>query len=69
MEDIGHLISGTGSDTGETQTREVGINFPRFAKTVFILCPLGWILESVITGLVVKYVFRVRPDLILPQRA
>ena len=56
---IGHLISGTGS----------GINFPRFAKTVFVLSPLGWILEAVITGLVVKYVYRVRPDLILQERA
>jgi len=56
----GHMISGTGGG---------GINFPRFAKTVFILSPLGWILESVITGLVVKYVYRVRPDLILQERS
>ncbi len=67
--DIGHLVSGTGGGAGVVQTREDGINFPRFAKTVFILCPAGWILESVITGLVVKYVFRVRPDLILQERA
>jgi cobalt/nickel transport system permease protein len=57
--DAGHLLSEAGG----------GINFPRFVKTVFILCPLGWILESVITGLVVKYVFRVRPDLIVQERA
>jgi len=69
IEETGHLVSGTDGVTGEVQTRQDGINFSRFAKTVFILCPLGWILESVITGLVVKYVFRVRPDLILPQRA
>lgn len=56
--DAGHLLSEAGG----------GINFPRFVKTVFILCPLGWILESVITGLVVKYVFRVRPDLIVQER-
>ena len=58
MGNIGHFISGAGG----------GINFPRFLKTVFVLSPLGWILESVITGLVVKYVFRVRPDLILEER-
>jgi ABC-type Co2+ transport system permease subunit len=63
------LVSGTGSDTNGLRLLEDGINFSRFAKTVFILSPLGWILESVITGLVVKYVFRVRPDLILPERA
>ncbi len=66
---IGHLVSGTGSDTNGPQLLENGINFSRFAKTVFILSPLGWILESAITGLVVKYVFRVRPDLILTERA
>jgi cobalt/nickel transport system permease protein len=69
IEYIGEKISRTVGGTDAIQIREDGINFPRFAKTVFILCPLGWILESVITGLVVKYVFRVRPDLILPQRA
>ena len=69
IENIGHSVSGTGANTNELRAREDGINFSRFAKTVFILSPLGWVLESVITGLVVKYVFRVRPDLILPQRA
>jgi cobalt/nickel transport system permease protein len=69
LEYIREKISRTVGSTDAIQTRQDGINFPRFAKTVFILCPLGWILESVITGLVVKYVFRVRPDLILPLRA
>jgi cobalt/nickel transport system permease protein len=55
---VGHMISDAGSS----------INFPRFAKTVFILSPLGWILESIIIGLVVKYVYRVRPDLIVQER-
>ena len=69
IESIGHLVSGTGSNTNGLRLLEDGINFSRFAKTVFILSPLGWMLESVITGLVVKYVSRVRPDLILPERA
>lgn len=67
--DIGHLVTGTGSNMNDLSMLENGINFSRFAKTVFILSPLGWILESVITGLVVKYVFRIRPDLILSERA
>jgi cobalt/nickel transport system permease protein len=67
--DISHLVTGTGGNTNDLSVPENGINFSRFAKTVFILCPLGWILESAITGLVVKYVFRVRPDLILQERA
>lgn len=69
IENIGHLVSGTWNDAGELRSREGGINFSRFAKALLILSPLGWILESVITGIVVKYVFRVRPDLILPRRA
>jgi cobalt/nickel transport system permease protein len=66
---VGHLISGAGGGTDALHNAGSGINFPRFAKTVFILSPLGWILESAITGLVIKYVFRVRPDLILQERA
>lgn len=68
IESIGHLVSGAGNNANVLQIPAAGINFARFAKTVFILSPLGWILESAITGFVVKYVFRVRPDLILPGR-
>ena len=68
IESIGHLFSETGGSTNGLPLPENGMNFSRFAKTVFILSPLGWILESVITGLVVKYVYRVRPDLILPEQ-
>ncbi|MBI2487980.1 MAG: energy-coupling factor ABC transporter permease [Deltaproteobacteria bacterium] len=43
------------------------IDIERFAKTVFFLGIFGWMLESVITGFVIGYVFRVRPDLILSK--
>lgn len=42
----------------------IKINIASFAKTVVILLTFGWILEGVITGLVIKYVSGVRPDLI-----
>jgi len=35
-----------------------------FARLVFILGSIGWLLEGVITGLVVRYLSRVRPDLL-----
>lgn len=54
---------------GVNQTAHNRIDFVRFAKTVFILAPLGWLLEAVITGLVIKYVYRVRPDIIAVERA
>ncbi|MGQ0794131.1 MAG: energy-coupling factor ABC transporter permease [Deltaproteobacteria bacterium] len=41
-----------------------GVDIGRFAKMTFILGAFGWILEAAITGLVIGYVFRVRPDLI-----
>ncbi|MEX0999888.1 MAG: energy-coupling factor ABC transporter permease [Thermodesulfobacteriota bacterium] len=46
-----------------------GINIKSFAKTILILLGIGWFLEGIITAFVIKYVSRVRPDLILPQRA
>ncbi|MGH7889434.1 MAG: hypothetical protein ACRENF_02665, partial [Thermodesulfobacteriota bacterium] len=45
------------------------IDMARFTKTVSLLGIFGWTLESVITGLVIGYVFRVRPDLILSKVA
>lgn len=47
--------------------RDKKIDIERFAKTVFFLGLFGWTLESVITGFVIGYVFRVRPDLILSK--
>ena len=46
-----------------------GVNIKSFAKTILVLLGIGWILEGIITAFVIKYVSRVRPDLILPARA
>lgn len=43
------------------------IDIRTFAKTVLFLGVFGWILEAVITGFVIRYVSRVRPDLILSE--
>ena len=40
------------------------LDFRRFVKTIFLLAPLGWALEAAVTGLVVSYLYRVRPDLV-----
>lgn len=45
-----------------------GLNIKSFAKTILVLLGIGWLLEGIITAFVIKYVSRVRPDLILPQR-
>lgn len=66
--EIGHETTDVDHKPGENETTDGGIDFVRFAKTVFILSPLGWALEALITGLAVKYVSRIRPDLILAER-
>ncbi|MEQ9619934.1 MAG: energy-coupling factor ABC transporter permease [Deltaproteobacteria bacterium] len=63
-----HDIKDADHEDGVNRITNKGINFVRFAKTVFILAPLGWLLEAVITGLVIKYISRVRPDLIAVER-
>ncbi|MFI5323174.1 MAG: energy-coupling factor ABC transporter permease [Thermodesulfobacteriota bacterium] len=68
IENIGHVVSVIGNGVSTNRAAGTGINFSRFAKTVFILSPLGWVLEAVITGLVIKYVSHVRPDLIVSEK-
>ena len=46
-----------------------GINIKSFASTLLVLLGIGWLLEGIITAFVIKYVSRVRPDLILPLRS
>lgn len=48
-----------------TQNKKIDIE--RFTKTVFFLGIFGWTLEALITGFVIGYVFRVRPDLLLSK--
>jgi cobalt/nickel transport system permease protein len=69
IKDVGHAVSFLSKVASTGGVVESGINFSRFAKTVFILAPMGWVLEAVITGLVIKYVSRVRPDLIIAERS
>lgn len=44
-----------------------GVNIKSFASTLLVLLGIGWLLEGIITAFVIKYVSRVRPDLIMPQ--
>lgn len=43
---------------------EKEINFSRFAKIILSLGAIGWFLEGIITTLIIKYINRLRPDLI-----
>jgi len=63
-----------GNPAGQVVTDEApdelvsGVNIKSFAKTILVLLGIGWLLEGIITAFVIKYVSRVRPDLIFPQR-
>jgi cobalt/nickel transport system permease protein len=41
-----------------------GLSVGRFAGVVFVLGPLGWMLEAVVTGIIIGYVGRVRPAML-----
>ncbi len=44
-----------------------GLDLPTFAAVVYTLGAVGWILEGALTGVIVRYLSQVRPDL-LPAR-
>ena len=50
------------SETGSNLKNGLSIN--GFVKTALALLAFGWMLEGIITGLVIKYVSGIRPDLI-----
>ncbi len=43
------------------------VSVARFATVVFVLGPIGWALEAIVTALVLGYVARVRPSLLWPR--
>lgn len=45
------------------------LDLPAFAKLVFALALIGWVLEALLTGAIVGFVHRVRPDLVSRERA
>ncbi len=48
----------------ETEGKKEEVNFRRFMMILLPLGFIGWILEGVITTLVARYIYRIRPDLL-----
>jgi cobalt/nickel transport system permease protein len=46
------------------ESEPTGFSVKRFAAVVFVLGPIGWLLEAFVSALVLGYVARVRPSLI-----
>lgn len=57
------LLKEHGDHHGEDKERG-GVNFKRFIAIVLPLGFLGWILEGIITALILRYIHRLRPDLL-----
>ena len=58
------LLSPEEEEAGDFYTRDSGVSLARFAAVVYLLGFLGWLIEGTITGLIVSYVYRVRPGLV-----
>jgi cobalt/nickel transport system permease protein len=48
---------------------ETEINLNRWIKAIALPLFLGWILEGIITALMIKYIYRLRPDLLHLEKA
>jgi cobalt/nickel transport system permease protein len=49
--------------------RDSGINLGRFAAAVLLLGVIGWLLEAMITAIMVQFIYRVRRELIVGTEA
>ena len=58
------LLNPEKEEAGDFYTRDSGVSLARFAAVVYLLGFLGWLIEGTITGLIVSYVYRVRPGLL-----
>jgi cobalt/nickel transport system permease protein len=61
---FGFELSGGKADHPEKEMRTEEINLKRFIAIVLPLGFIGWILEGVITTLIARYIYRIRPDLL-----
>jgi cobalt/nickel transport system permease protein len=58
-----HLSKGKEEHHSEEATEE-NVNLRRFMAVVLPLALIGWVLEGVITSLICRYIYRLRPDLL-----
>jgi cobalt/nickel transport system permease protein len=56
-------------DHQEDETKEGEVNLSRFIAIVLPLGFIGWVLEGVITALICRYIYRLRPDLLHLEKA
>jgi cobalt/nickel transport system permease protein len=62
-------LSKDNSDHHEGEKKESEINLRRFIAIILPLGFIGWVLEGVITALICRYLYRLRPDLLHLEKA
>ncbi len=69
--DVGLFSGGEDAHGAEAPGDAEQFSVRRFATIVFVLGPIGWVLEAFVTALVLGYIARVRPSLLwvrMPSR-
>lgn len=54
---------------GNFYLHDSGVDLRRFTGAVLLLGSIGWILEAMITAIIVQFIYRVRRDLVIPAEA
>ena len=52
-------------ESGDSSSAE-GLSLKRFAIAVYVLGSIGWVIEGVLTGMIVSFIHRLRADLLDP---
>ena len=55
-------------EMGSFYLRDSGIDLGRFAAAVLLLGSIGWLLEAMITAIIVQFIYRVRRELVISGR-
>ena len=54
---------------GNFTLRDSGVNLGRFATAVLLLGSVGWVLEAMITAIIVQFIYRVRRELVVGKES
>jgi cobalt/nickel transport system permease protein len=54
---------------GDFYLRDSGVDLGRFSAVVLLLGSIGWLLEAMITAIIVQFIYRVRRDLVISAEA
>jgi cobalt/nickel transport system permease protein len=59
------IINPESEEMGDFYLRDSGIDLGRFAAAVLLLGFIGWLIEAMITAIIVQFIYRVRRELVI----